>query len=134
MFSRLTAIASLLVAASVLSAAVAVAAGCPTFDGEKRLELIGRAPTCDKSMAVFEACSYGASGDVGLSAVVIKKCEVGFLAKLSALQRRQYDREQQHCVRKYEKESGTMYVSFAAFCAAELAQTYAHRYARGVKP
>ena len=134
MFSRLTSIASLLVAANVLSAAVAAAAECPTLDGAKRLELLDRAPTCDKSMALFEVCSYGASGDVGLSAVVIKKCEGGFLAKLSAAQRRQYDRERQHCARKYQNETGTMYVSFAAFCAAELAQTYVHRYSSGVKP
>jgi hypothetical protein len=128
--------------ASILSLAVAVGAPpvaaapaeCPTLDGAERLELLTHASTCDRSLKLFELCSYGASGDVGLSAVVIEKCEGDFLAKLRASQRLTYEREQQRCAHKYEKEEGTMYVSFAAFCAADLAKSYAHRFSKGVKP
>jgi len=131
MFSRLVSALSLFVAASTGAAA---GAECPTLDGGKRLELLEQAPTCAKSLALFQACSYGASGDVGLSEVVIKKCEGDFLTRLSVAQRRTYDREQQRCARKYRKESGTMYRSFEAFCAANLARTYAHRFSKGGNP
>jgi hypothetical protein len=127
------AIVSLAVAVGVTPVAAAPAQ-CPTLDGAGRLELLEHAPSCDRSLELFELCSYGASGDVGLSTVVIKKCEGGFLAKLGASQRRTYEREQQHCLHKYEKEEGTMYVSFSAFCAAELARSYAHRFSSVVKP
>ena len=133
MSDLLASILSLVVAVSAPAAAVA-AEECPTLDGAGRLELLEHAPSCDRSLELFELCSYGASGDVGLSTVVIKKCEGGFLAKLGASQRRTYEREQQHCLHKYEKEEGTMYVSFSAFCAAELARSYAHRFSSVVKP
>lgn len=134
MLGRLAAIVSLAVASGVLAGAAAAAADCQTLDGEKRLELLDQAPTCDKSMALFEACAYGASGDVGLGEVVIKKCEGDFLAKLNASQRRTYDREQQRCARKYEKKDGSIYRSFAAMCAANLAKAYAHRSSKDAKP
>ncbi len=123
-----------LIAAVGAPAAAAAAEECPTLDGAGRLELLEHAPTCDRSLKLFKLCSYVASGDVGLSEVVIKKCEGDFLNKLSASQRRTYERGQQHCLHKYDKEEGTMYVSFSAFCAAELAKSYAHRFSKGVKP
>ncbi len=85
------------------------------------------APDCDRAMQVFKACAYGASGDVQLGAVVEKKCEAGFLKRLRAPQNRIYQRELRACDRKYEHRSGTLYLSFAAFCRAEVAQRYAHQ-------
>ena len=69
---------------------IAATKDCPTLDGDKILELMDRAPTCAESRALFEACSHGASGDVGLSEVVIRKCEGDFLTKLSKSQRQAY--------------------------------------------
>jgi len=124
----------LLVVAVGAPAAAGAAEECPTPDGAGRLELLANAPTCGRSLKLLELCSYGASGDVGLSTIVIKKCEGDFLNKLSASQRRTYERGQQHCLHKYDKEEGTMYVSFATFCAADLARSYAHRFSKGLKP
>jgi hypothetical protein len=39
---------------------------------------------CDAAMKVFEACEYGASGDVQFGEVVEKKCEADFLDKANA--------------------------------------------------
>jgi hypothetical protein len=133
MLDLLAAIVSLAVATGAPPVAAAPAQ-CPTLDGAGRLELLEHAPSCDRSLELFDLCSYGTSGDVGLSTVVIKKCEGGFLAKLGASRRRTYEREQQHCLHKYEKEEGTMYVSFSAFCAAKLARSYARRFSSVVKP
>jgi hypothetical protein len=117
----------------IASGAWAAAKDCPTLEYEKIEQLLAAAPSCDRSMALFSDCAFGSSGDVGLGTVVIKKCEGVFLAKLSKAQRRVYDRKVQACWDKYAKESGTMYRSMSAFCAAGLAQTYAARAAKAKK-
>jgi hypothetical protein len=111
--------------------AVAATAECPTLDGQEKIELLERAPTCAKAMALFAACEYGAGGDVRLGTIVTRTCERDFLAKLSGSQRRAYDLRQNRCTHKYADKSGTMYRSFEAFCSAELAQSYARRFSRG---
>ena len=90
---------------------------------------------CDAAMKVFEACEYGASGDVQFGEVVEKKCEADFLDKARASKKRAYKRELGVCDRKYRNRSGTMYISFTAFCRAEVAQRYARagRKAAGAK-
>lgn len=126
---------SLLVFAFILVAVVASAAAeCPTREGDRILDLLDQAPSCEASLALFQACAYGASADVGLSEVVIGKCERDFLIRLSPPQRRTYAAEQQRCARKYQNETGSMYRSFEAFCRAILAQSYAGRTAKGPKP
>jgi hypothetical protein len=94
---------------------------------DETVDVIKAAPTCEASMKLFQDCSYSASGDVSLGAAVREKCETDFLAKLKAPQQHIYQREQQACLRKYVHESGTMYVSWSAFCGAELAQRYSQR-------
>jgi hypothetical protein len=125
------------IAASVVAMAVATANAaaldCPTHEGDKVLDLLDHAPTCEKSLALFEACGFGSSADVSLGDVVIRKCEGNFLTTLSKSQRQTYDREQMRCARKYRNETGTMYRSFEAFCRANLAKDYARRIRKGSK-
>jgi hypothetical protein len=85
-------------------------------------------------MKIFEECSLGTSGDIQLGAAVEKKCEGGFLGKLTALQKRAYQREMGICDRKYRNQSGTMYRSFTAFCRAEIAQRYQHQALKAAGP
>ena len=105
---------------------------CPIGDLslEAREEVLRSAPSCDKSLELFGLCSFGASGDVSLGAIVTEKCEADFLAKLSKRQRRAYHREQKRCAGKYRHESGSMYRSFEAYCGAEVARTYARRFGK----
>ena len=90
---------------------------------------------CDAAMKVFEACEYGASGDVQFGEVVEKKCEADFLDKANASKKKAYKRELGVCDRKYRNQSGTMYISFTAFFRAEVAQRYSQavRKAAGAK-
>jgi hypothetical protein len=111
----------------LLLASPALAVDCPVLGFEDVEKLLTAAPSCDRAMALFEACSFGSSGDVGLGQVVTKKCEVAFLDRLSKSARRAYDRKVEACWDKYAKESGTMYRSMSAFCAATVAQAYAAR-------
>ena len=67
------------------------------------------------------------SGDIHLGEAVEKKCEADFLARLKPPRKAAYQREMRVCDRKYRNASGTMYLSFTAFCRAEVAQRYSHR-------
>jgi hypothetical protein len=108
-----------------------IAAECPVagFDWEKIEEAARTAASCERSFQILVSCSSGAGSDVGVGAVVTSRCEADFLTKLSSTQRRLYRTAQARCQRKYQQESGTMYRSFEAFCGAEIARSYARRYA-----
>jgi hypothetical protein len=108
-------------------AAMAAGEDCPTEEGQEIERLLSEAPSCDRSMALFRICSYGASGDMALGAVVRERCEADFLDKLKGTERRRYNRWLRFCERRYARETGTMYRSLEAFCAATVAQVYARR-------
>jgi hypothetical protein len=101
---------------------------CPTLDMQEVEGLLRQAPSCQRARVLFEICQSGSSGDVGLGAVVIGKCEGDFLKRLGQAQKRAYDRQQKKCLSKYENEQGTMYRSFEAFCGADLASKYSGRF------
>jgi hypothetical protein len=88
---------------------------------------LNEAPSCDRAMKIFKACEFGTSGDIHFGAVVEKKCERDFLARIKEPQKLLYRREMRICDRKYRNEEGTMYRSFTAFCRAEVAQRYSRR-------
>ena len=119
-----------------LSAGPVLAAVCldKSMTMDEIIDAISASPGCERAMKVFEACEYGASGDVQLGAAVEKKCEGAFLGHLKAPQKRAYQREMDACDRKYRNESGTMYRSFTAFCRAEVAQRYSQRALKAAGP
>jgi hypothetical protein len=110
----------------------AKAQDCPAEGSgwEGREDAVRKAPSCNEALKVAESCAYGATGDTGLTNIVIEKCQAGFLTKLSQGQRRIYDRAIKRCDDKYKNESGTMYRSFSAFCRATLARDTAAKFAK----
>jgi hypothetical protein len=131
-------IASLVIASLVITSLVAIlglaaasarAEDCPAKSTmmDDIIAALNEAPGCDRAMKVFEACEYGTSGDIRFGAVVEKKCEADFLARLTAPQRQSYQRQMRLCDLKYRNKEGTMYRSFTAFCRAEVAQRYSRR-------
>ena len=112
------------VLALVLSfAAPAAAEDCPAKSREDVLTAM-KAASCNRAMQIASACSGGATGDVGLTDAVEEKCEGDFLARLKAQQKKAYQREKAACERQFGHGEGTMYMSFAAFCRARVAQRY----------
>jgi hypothetical protein len=116
--------------AIVLLALPAKAMDCPAdmSDYEARENAVRKAATCRQSLEVMSACSYGASGDTGLGEALRQRCEPEFLSRLSKAQRRVYNQEQKRCTYKYVNKSGSMYVSFSAFCRAESMVKHAAKY------
>jgi hypothetical protein len=98
MFPRL----SLAISAFALLASVALAAPKPSTPKECPVTehsldaieaAIAKAASCEQSMDIFEACAYGASGDVALGQAAIGKCEGDFLNKLNTSQKRTYEEQ-----------------------------------------
>ena len=122
---------ALAVLAIVLPVAVTPARAMVCMDKSMTLDevvdTIGSQKGCDRAMKVFRDCELTASGDVQLGAAVEKKCEADFKPGLNAAQSKAYKREMHACDVKYRNKSGTMYLSFTAFCRAEVAQRYSQR-------
>jgi hypothetical protein len=121
----------ILAGTAILLATLPVAAeDCQNLQNEERQAVIRKAPTCDKAMVAFGDCAFGASGDTGLGQIVTEKCQGDFLQKLSTSQKQGYERGIKRCNDKYAKMQGTMYVAMAAYCRAQLAQTFSHKYSK----
>jgi hypothetical protein len=116
--------------AILLLALPAAGEDCRELEFGARETLLRKAPTCDKAMELFAGCNAGGSGDINLGQIVTEKCEGMFLQKLSAGQRRGYDREMKSCNDEYKKEEGTLSRVMAAGCRAQLAQSYAHKFGK----
>lgn len=131
MFSKCCRVVLLAVMAVVLSVAGHPARAMVCMDKSMTLDevadTIGAQKGCESAMKVFRDCELTASGDVELGAAVEKKCEADFKSGLNAAERQAYKREMRVCDIKYRNKSGTMYLSFTAFCRAEVAQRYSQR-------
>ncbi len=121
--------AAALVILCSMTATPALAAVCldKSMTIDEIVDAIDKTPACERAMKLAEDCSLGSGGDTELGAAVERKCESDFLSVLRAPQKAAYQRELGVCDRKYRNQSGTMYVSFTAFCRAGVAQRYSRR-------
>lgn len=103
---------------------------CPTSDYDQVGDRIAAAPSCDAALQLLLACQLGSSVDVAFSLIVIKKCEDDFLASLGEPARRGYERKVGACGNNFAGESGTLFQSIRAICAAQVAHDYALRAAK----
>ncbi len=108
----------------------AAAEDCQKLEFDAREALLRKAPTCDQAMELFGGCNAGGSGDINLGQIVTEKCQGDFLQKLSAGQRRSYDRGMKRCNDEVKEDEGTLSRAMAAGCRAELAQSYAHKFGK----
>ena len=121
---------SLALCAILLLAMPALAAECPVKrSGDAISTALEKAATCEAALKLFKDCAYVASIDAMFGGIVTTRCEADFLSKLSAAQRKSYDREKNACTRKYTNKEGTMYRSFEAMCYSELAARYSKSFA-----
>jgi hypothetical protein len=88
---------------------------------------ITAAPSCSEAYRLLTACSLGATGDVALAEPAIKACENDFLAKLPTGAKRAYAAKRKVCRNRYARKEGSMYVSFAVMCEAQVAADYSRQ-------
>lgn len=120
----------LVLAALAVLAGRPSAAECPVSGAEATSDAIEQAPSCAKAAEIYGLCTWGSSMDIQFADSAIQKCEADFLDKLTAAQRRAYDRARLQCGRKYAHQSGTLYRSFEASCSVALAKDYWARVAK----
>jgi hypothetical protein len=119
-------VALLLVVGSALVPRPAFAeAKCPAGNAPIFEEDLRATRTCEAAHKLHDACSWGSSGDVGLSGVVIEKCEAVFLGRLTPAQKRNYQARQQRCSEKYAREDGTLAIAEASLCSEAIAVSFA---------
>jgi hypothetical protein len=100
-------------------------AKCPAGNAPIFEEDLRATPSCEAAHKLHDACSWGSSGDAGLSGVVIEKCEAVFLSGLTPAQKRNYQARQQRCSDKYAREDGSLAVAEASLCAEAIAVAFA---------
>jgi uncharacterized protein YecT (DUF1311 family) len=100
-------------------------AKCPSGNAPIFEEDLRATASCEAAHKLHDACSWGSSGDAGLSGVVIEKCEAVFLARLTPVQKRNYQDRQQRCSEKYAREDGSLAIAEASLCAEAVSVAFA---------
>jgi hypothetical protein len=100
-------------------------AKCPAGNAPIFEEDLRATPSCEAAHKLHDACSWGSSGDAGLSGVVIEKCEAVFLGGLSPAQKSNYQARQQRCSDKYAREDGSLAIAEASLCSEAIAVAFA---------
>lgn len=108
--------------------------GDENFD--KTAKLLEAAPTCKEANKILHACMWGSSADTTFAPIAVAKCERVFLRKLPQPAEERYIEEMQLCPYGESREQGTLYMSEAAICQADVAEDFADNFDRwqGSKP
>ncbi|WP_095200667.1 hypothetical protein [Mesorhizobium carmichaelinearum] len=87
---------------------------------------IKAAPDCLAAHKLHQACAWESSGDEFMSEDVIDKCEAGFLDRLTAKQKRLYQKRIGACSDRYPvtEEGGSIQIYLSWMCDEDLAATY----------
>jgi hypothetical protein len=95
-------------------------------------DLINAAP-CQRGLKIFQECALGSTPDAFTSEHVIETCEAVFARRLTASERRSYNRAKRVCtrlIRVTRANGGTESISRLAICNAEAAARTATLFSR----
>ena len=81
--------------------------------------------TCKAAAQLMDQCWWGSSADSGFSSILVKKCEGEFFSKLSPAGMENYVTAMQLCAYEYARQEGTISISEAAMCQADVAEQFA---------
>jgi uncharacterized protein YecT (DUF1311 family) len=102
-----------------------LACGSPTDETAQALDkLLTSDPTCAAAHARLKACAWGSSADQQFAAIVIGKCEQTFLSSLTPQEKSRYIDRLELCAYEYARQEGTLYISEAAQCRADVAAKF----------
>lgn len=141
MFTKTTFVLALMLGVSFGGVASAIEQ-CPVSDADAEkaggyveavIALVRNAPNCERAFKITEGCEFGDSKTNRLLEIVESKCEPLFLKRAGSSTKKAYKRAQARCDKIAERNSGTMYQSFAAVCRAGAAADFARKYGRTEK-
>lgn len=92
---------------------------------ENFVKALDSAASCTAANKTLHRCAWGSSADTQFAPVVIAKCEKTFFGKLSGGEKTNYAEQMQLCAYEFARQQGTMYISAAALCQADVAARYA---------
>lgn len=117
---------AILIWLALAAPAAAQEARCPKGQAPIQMEDIAAAPDCLGAHALHEACAWGSSGDANMTEIVVKKCEAGFLDRMTVAQKRHYDARRNACRKRYPitQLGGSIQIYLSAMCDEDLAATY----------
>lgn len=116
------AVALMLAGSAAVAQAEEVACAPPGKAGADGLaELLAEQPDCKAAIAKLRDCAWGSSADTRFSAIAVGICEKAFMPKLSPAERQGYGERMQLCAYRYARQQGTVYISAAALCQADVA-------------
>lgn len=81
--------------------------------------------SCKAAADLLDKCMWGSSADTEFAPIVVEKCEKEFISKLSATGRNNYMTEMQLCAYEFARGEGTLTMSEAAVCQAEVSAQFA---------
>ncbi|HZQ42266.1 MAG TPA: lysozyme inhibitor LprI family protein [Acidobacteriaceae bacterium] len=122
---------ALLLSTFLLTASIANAQAAPNcdFGGDTNFEhtvkLLESAPSCKQANTILHACMWGSSADTAFAPIAVAKCEKVFLKKLPQPAEERYIEEMQLCPYGESRQDGTMPMSAAAICQANVAEDFA---------
>jgi uncharacterized protein len=93
--------------------------------GHGLVKALEKAPSCKAAVDKLHACAWGSSADAQFAPIAISKCEKTFLAKLPPPAEERYIEEMQLCAYRESRAEGTISISEAALCQADVAADYA---------
>jgi uncharacterized protein len=89
------------------------------------VHLLETAPSCKQANTILHNCAWGSSADTQFAPIAVTKCEKDFLAKLPKPAEDRYIEEMQLCAYGESRAEGTMSMSEAAICQADVAYDFA---------
>jgi hypothetical protein len=118
-----------MVVLSICGALPALAQEACGFGSSDALDKLARdlsqAKSCGAAAAKLHDCAWGSSADTRLAGIVIAKCEETFLGNLSSAAKNRYSEETELCAYEFARQTGTLYISAAALCQADVAVHFA---------
>lgn len=124
----LAALAALVSMAAPTGGPAQAADTCPGFFSDRAADALLKrlsSEPCKAAVVTLNQCRWASAADVAFAPPVVKTCERAFLARLSPAARRAYGQRMRMCADRYVADDGSMYVSEAVVCQADLAAAVA---------
>lgn len=126
--NRLT--ATILMCAGLMGSMAFAEVKCPAEAGDldSTVAVVANSKTCYEASETASACAWGSSADVAITGAAIEVCARDYADRISKTEQKMWEALAAQCSKKYEGQSGTLYISFAAFCRLDVTKLFSQLY------